>query len=495
LWGEKDPHFSGNDKGPQSDRDMIGTETHAANLLWDGLCYDVKVKDGPKRLLDDVEGWIKPGTLTALIGASGAGKTTLLNILANRSSAGVIGGEKLVDVKYQDDGFARKVGYAQQEDLHLATTTVREALTFSARLRQPRTYSDVEKLTWVEEVIDTLDMSGFSEAVIGVPGEGLNVEQRKRVTIGVELAARPELLLFLDEPTSGLDSNTAWSVCTLLRKLADNGQAILCTIHQPSEILFRMFDRLLFLVDGKSVYFGDIGPDSRILIHYFEGHGSRKCGVDENPAEWLLDVTGTAQGPNQNMAWSEVWYASQERQEVKKTLEAMKKSMIKEVAKDQESTSSEFATSFIYQLYIVTRRNFECEWRTPSYLYSKLFLTLGAVSISSMVYMKVLTYSLGLDKRIFFLSLREQPPRCSEPDLFGLPSFHVAQQSCPIGIAAFYREPDSVRDTRAPVPNLFLVGVHFIQLHCGGSVANASGCYSVCNLVLSYWDVSQRVGD
>jgi ATP-binding cassette, subfamily G (WHITE), member 2, PDR len=382
LYEKRITYAANGEEQPKSSRETIGMETHGANLLWDGLCYDVRVREGSRRLLDDVEGWIKPGTLTALMGASGAGKTTLLNILANRSSTGVIGGDKLVDDKYQDDGFARKVGYAQQEDLHLATTTVREALIFSARLRQPIKYSDAEKLAWVDQVIDTLDMSGFSEAVVGVPGEGLNVEQRKRVTIGVELAARPELLLFLDEPTSGLDSNTAWSICTLLRKLADNGQAILCTIHQPSELLFRMFDRLLFLVDGKSIYFGEVGCDSRILINYFEQHGARKCGLEENPAEWLLDITAKNRSSKDDIAWPEVWQASKERQGVKETIEAMKKALSREVADAKDATSNEFASSFMYQLYIVTRRNLEHNWRTPSYLYSKLFLTAGAVSTS-----------------------------------------------------------------------------------------------------------------
>ena len=122
------------------------------------------------------------------------------------------------------------------------------------------------------------------------------MEQRKRVTIGVELAARPELLLFLDEPTSGLDSDTAWSICTLLRKLAHNKQTILCTIHQPSGVLFQMFDTLLFLSHGKSVYFGDIGVNSKTMTAYFEKRGVRQCAPDGNPAEWLLDVTGGAQG-------------------------------------------------------------------------------------------------------------------------------------------------------------------------------------------------------
>jgi ATP-binding cassette, subfamily G (WHITE), member 2, PDR len=78
----------------------------------------------------------------------------------------------------------------------------------------------------------------------------LNVEQRKRLTIGVELAAKPQLLLFLDEPTSGLDSQTSWAICDLMEKLTKNGQAILCTIHQPSAMLFQRFDRLLFLATG-----------------------------------------------------------------------------------------------------------------------------------------------------------------------------------------------------------------------------------------------------
>jgi ATP-binding cassette subfamily G (WHITE) protein 2 (PDR) len=76
-------------------------------------------------------------------------------------------------------------------------------------LRQPKTVSKKEKYAYVEEVIKMLNMADFANAVVGVPGEGLNVEQRKLLTIGVELAAKPKLLLFLDEPTSGLDSQVS----------------------------------------------------------------------------------------------------------------------------------------------------------------------------------------------------------------------------------------------------------------------------------------------
>lgn len=190
------------------------------------------------------------------------------DVLAQRVSIGVVTGDMLVNGKPLDESFQRKTGYVQQQDLHLETSTVREALRFSAMLRQPKSTPVKEKYDFVENVIEMLNMEDFSEAVVGVPGEGiaaqyyecglpdadqkvgLNVEQRKLLTIGVELAAKPALLLFLDEPTSGLDSQSAWAICAFLRKLADNGQAVLSTIHQPSAILFQEFDRLLFLAKG-----------------------------------------------------------------------------------------------------------------------------------------------------------------------------------------------------------------------------------------------------
>jgi ABC-type multidrug transport system ATPase subunit len=130
-------------------------------------------------------------------------------------------------------------------------------LNFSALLRQPEHIPEAEKLAYVDEVIELLDMQEWADVVVGVLGEGLNVEQRKRLTIGVELAAKPPLLLFVDEPTSGLDSQTSWAILDLLDKLSRAGQSILCTIHQPSAILFQRFDRLLLLAEGgKTVYFG-----------------------------------------------------------------------------------------------------------------------------------------------------------------------------------------------------------------------------------------------
>jgi ABC-type multidrug transport system ATPase subunit len=256
----------------------------------------------------------------------------------------------------------------------LATATVRESLRFSALLRQPRSVSKEEKYRFVEDVIEMLGMQDFADAVVGVPGEGLNVEQRKLLTIGVELAAKPKLLLFLDEPTSGLDSQSSWAICAFLRKLADAGQAVLCTIHQPSAVLFQQFDRLLFLAKGgKTVYFGEIGDNSHTLLEYFESNGARKCDDQENPAEYMLEIA------NGSRDWHETWRASVQCEQVNKELEQLcseKPSSVEPVPDNAEA--AEFAMPLMTQLQAVTYRVFQQYWRTPSYVMSKLFLGVAA---------------------------------------------------------------------------------------------------------------------
>ena len=198
---------------------LTGVKTNLSNFhglvkskdifTWENICYDIKLSNGSnRRLLSNVTGYVKPGTLTALMGESGAGKTTLLNVLAQRVDTGVVSGQTLVNGHPCGRSFQRRTGYVQQQDLHLAESTVREALRFSALLRQPADVPVADKYAYVESVIDMLEMEDYAEAVIGSPGNGLNVEQRKRTTIGIELVAKPALLLFLDEPTSGLDSRT-----------------------------------------------------------------------------------------------------------------------------------------------------------------------------------------------------------------------------------------------------------------------------------------------
>ena len=189
-----------------------------------------------------------------------------------------------------------------------------------------------------------------------------------------------------------------------MRKLANSGQAILCTIHQPSGILFEIFDRVLFLKDGHSVYFGDIGPNSRTLIDYFYQHGARACGIEENPSEWLLDITNSRPAANNSVDWPEIWQNCRERQNVKDDLEIMKQKLLHSIAgAPDKSSKGKYASKFAYQLYQVTRRNLEHDWRSPAYLYSKVFLTAGAVRVIPKLPSKLLIIRAGSCKWIFIL--------------------------------------------------------------------------------------------
>lgn len=156
----------------------------------------------------------------------------------------------MVDGRELPISFQRSAGYCEQLDIHESLATVREALEFSALLRQSRDTPRAEKLKYVDTIIDLLEMHDIENTLIGTAVAGLSVEQRKRLTIGVELVSKPSILIFLDEPTSGLDGQAAFNIVRFLRKLADVGQAVLVTIHQPSASLFAQFDTLLLLAKG-----------------------------------------------------------------------------------------------------------------------------------------------------------------------------------------------------------------------------------------------------
>jgi len=379
---------------------------------WRHVCYDVQIKDQTRRLLDDVSGYVAPGKMTALMGESGAGKTTLLNVLAQRTDVGVVTGDFTVNGRILPKSFQADTGYCQQQDVHLAQHTVREALQFSAMLRQPRETPKEERLAYVETVIELLEMQRFADALIGQVGEGLNVEQRKRLTIGVELAAKPSLLLFLDEPTSGLDAQAAWSVVRFLKKLASEGQAILCTIHQPSGELFNQFDRLLLLQKGgRTAYFGDLGPNSMTLIQYFEERSGVKCGENDNPAEYILDMIGAGATATTDKNWFQLYRESPQYVEMQNELDRLSR-IGAEASLSAEASSRlnrEYAQPFFVQVSEVVRRAFASYWRNPTYVIAKLFLNaFGGLFIGSSFWGQgAKTSTASLQNKLFatFMSL------------------------------------------------------------------------------------------
>ncbi|KAI0728228.1 pleiotropic drug resistance ABC transporter [Fomitopsis betulina] len=363
---------------------------------FENLTYVVPVQDGHRKLLDNVSGYVAPGKLTALMGESGAGKTTLLNVLSERTSSGIITGQRLMNGQPLPIDFRSQTGYVQQMDTHLPTATVREALLFSAKLRQPASVPIEEKEAWVDKCLKMCGLKDYADAVVG----SLGVEQRKRTTIGVELVAKPSLI-FLDEPTSGLDSQSAWAIVCFLRSLADAGQSIVCTIHQPSAELFEVFDRLLLLrKGGRTVYFGDLGHKSSTLINYFESHGGRTCGETENPAEYILDVIGAGATATTAIEWSEEWNKSQEAQNVNKELEKISAEGRNRPA-IQASIVGVFPTKWGYQLATLLYRDFQLRWRDPSYMMAKLGMNIAAGLLIGFTFFKAKDSVQGTQNKLF----------------------------------------------------------------------------------------------
>ncbi|KAI1141368.1 ABC-2 type transporter-domain-containing protein [Hypoxylon sp. FL0543] len=373
-------------------------------LTWEDLNYDVPVPGGTRRLLNSVYGYCKPGELTALMGASGAGKTTLLDVLAARKNIGVITGDILVDGIKPGKEFQRSTSYAEQLDMHDPTQTVREALRFSADLRQPFETPREEKYAYVEEIIALLEMEYIADCIIGSPEAGLTVEQRKRVTIGVELAAKPQLLLFLDEPTSGLDSQSAFNIVRFLKKLAAAGQAILCTIHQPNAALFENFDRLLLLQrGGRCVYFGDIGKDAHILRDYLARHGA-VAGPSDNIAEFMLEAIGAGSTPRVgNRDWADIWSDSPELANVKDTISQFKESRKEAAAQVDLSLQREYASPLSHQLKVVMNRTNISFWRSPNYLFTRVFNHIVIALLTGLTYLQLDDSRSSLQYKVFVM--------------------------------------------------------------------------------------------
>lgn len=243
LWKEK------------TNTELIGDVS--ARLTWKDLTVTVTLSNGEThRVLEGLTGYAEPGTLTALMGPSGSGKSTLLDALASRLATNAfLSGTILLNGRKTKLSFGT-AAYVTQDDTLIGTLTVREMISYSARLRLPDKMPREEKRALVEGTIMEMGLQDCADTVIGNWHlRGISGGEKRRVSIGLEILMRPRLL-FLDEPTSGLDSASAFFVTQTLRGLSRDGRTVIASVHQPSSEVFELFDRLYLLSGGKTVYFG-----------------------------------------------------------------------------------------------------------------------------------------------------------------------------------------------------------------------------------------------
>ncbi|XP_051142945.1 ABC transporter G family member 31-like isoform X2 [Andrographis paniculata] len=336
------------------------------------------------QLLSNVSGVFSPGVLTALMGSSGAGKTTLMDVLAGRKTSGYIEGDiKISGYLKEQKTFARVSGYVEQNDIHSPELTVYESLLFSSFLRLPKDVDEGQRQEFVEEVMQLVELDSLRHALVGLPGiSGLSTEQRKRLTIAVELVANPSII-FMDEPTSGLDARAAAIVMRTVRNTVDTGRTVVCTIHQPSIEIFEAFDELLLLKrGGRVIYGGKLGENSQTMINYFQGiRGVTPFPDGYNPANWMLEVTTLAVEQSINEDFSVIYANSQQYRDVEASIQRL--SIPPENSKPLKFSTT-YARSTLSQFKICFWKQNIIYWRKPEYNGIKmLFTAFGAIIIGT----------------------------------------------------------------------------------------------------------------
>ncbi|GLE01525.1 hypothetical protein PINS_up010355 [Pythium insidiosum] len=452
----------------QPTRRAVGRNFVPVSLAFKDLWYSVPDPANPKEsidLLKGISGFAMPGTITALMGSSGAGKTTLMDVIAGRKTGGKIRGQILLNGHEATDlAIQRCTGYCEQMDIHSEASTIREALTFSAFLRQGSDIPDSQKYDSVDECLELLDMHSIADQII----RGSSVEQMKRLTIGVELAAQPSVL-FLDEPTSGLDARSAKMIMDGVRKVADTGRTVVCTIHQPSSEVFMVFDSLLLLKrGGETVFFGDLGKNASQLIKYFESvPGVAPIEDGYNPATWMLEVIGAGVGNTnaQDKDFVATFNASANKANLERDL-ARHGVGVPEPGSSPIAFKSKRAASESVQCKFLVKRFFDTYWRTPTYNLTRFMtsIILGVLFGFSFNGIKYDTYQ-GINAgegMVFMTSV-----------FAGIVSFNGVLPVASLDRSAFYRERASqtynalwyfVGGTLAEIPYIFGSTFFFIAI-------------------------------
>ncbi|KAE8039264.1 hypothetical protein FH972_011692 [Carpinus fangiana] len=341
------------------------------------------------QLLSNVSGVFSPGVLTALVGSSGAGKTTMMDVLAGRKTGGYIEGDiRISGHPKEQHTFARISGYVEQNDIHSPQVTVEESLQFSSSLRLPKEVNKEKRHEFVEEVMRLVELDNLRHALVGLPGRtGLSTEQRKRLTIAVELVANPSII-FMDEPTSGLDARAAAIVMRTVRNTVDTGRTVVCTIHQPSIDIFEAFDELLLMKrGGRVIYGGKLGVNSQILINYFqEINGILPIPIGYNPATWMLEVTTPAAEERIGEDCEAIYRKSEQFRNVEASIKCFS---IPPDGSEPLKFSSRYSQDRIFQFLTCLWKQNLIYWRTPPYNGMRLCFTTISALVLGLIFWNV----------------------------------------------------------------------------------------------------------
>lgn len=409
-------------------------------LEWRDVSLKVTDSDGKeKAILDRVSGCVKPGELVAVIGASGAGKTSLLNCLARRNTRNE--GSITVNGAPFTNELASHVAFVQQEDIFLGSLTVEEHLKYRAELSLPSSMPAEERAARVEQLIASLSLTKCRNRLIGNVAQamtrGISGGERKRLAFASEIVSDPSLL-FADEPTSGLDAYMAEAVVMSLRQLAAAGRTVVATIHQPSSEVYQLFDKVLFLAEGRIAYFGDreeavnyfaaMRPPRDLLSNSKEADeedgeaDAYSCPQFSNPADFLIRVL--AKEPPQStdeakkqahlarehariVAITDAWdrYMDEHPEELEARSPSGRKMSVEALVKYTHAR-----TSWCHAFSVLTRRSFVNTLRDPVTTRARLAQAIFLSVMCGLIYLQLGDTQVDVQNKngaIFFLLINQ----------------------------------------------------------------------------------------
>ncbi|XP_007942608.1 ATP-binding cassette sub-family G member 8 [Orycteropus afer afer] len=259
---------------------------HLAQLKMPWMSHNSK--DSCELGIQNLSFKVKSGQMLAIIGSSGYGRASLLDVITGRGHGGKIkSGQIWINGQPSTPHLVRKcVAHVRQHDQLLPNLTVRETLAFIAQLRLPKTFSQAQRNKRVDDVVAELRLRQCANTRVGNEYvRGVSGGERRRVSIGVQLLWNPGILI-LDEPTSGLDSFTAHNLVKTLSRLAKGNRLVLISLHQPRSDIFRLFDLVLLMTSGTTIYLGA----AQHMVQYFTENG-HPCPRYSNPADFYVDLT------------------------------------------------------------------------------------------------------------------------------------------------------------------------------------------------------------